>query len=81
VRTGPDRAGEEGNLPVFSDRIDAGGYRDRRGAGKHIGLRFSDHDIYVNVAGGILFYQTGIDLPLAWFVFARTGLGFPAGRP
>jgi len=42
---------------------------------KHIGLRFSDQDIYVHVAGGLRISETGSDLPLALALYsARTGL-------
>ncbi len=64
---------------VFSDRIDVG--RVSRIAAvleKHADLRFSDQDIYVNVAGGIRLSETGIELPLAMALYsARTGLSFP----
>jgi len=66
---------------VFSDRIDAG--RVSRIAAvleKHLGLRFSDQDIYVNVAGGIRLSEVGIELPLALALHsARTGLPVPIG--
>ena len=66
---------------VYSDRIDPG--RVARVAAvleKHAGLRFSDQDIYVNVAGGIRLSEVGIELPLAMALYsARTGLPFPAG--
>jgi DNA repair protein RadA/Sms len=64
---------------VFSDRIDSN--RVSRTAAvleKHIGLRFSDHDIYVNVAGGIKLSEVGIELPLAIALYsARTGIALP----
>ncbi len=66
---------------VFSDRIDAG--RVSRIAAvleKHLGLRFSDQDIYVNVAGGIRLSEVGIELPLSLALYsARTGLPVPVG--
>ncbi len=66
---------------VFSDRIDAG--RVARVAAvleKHVGLRFSDQDVYVNVAGGIRLSEVGIDLPLALAIYsARSGLPVPVG--
>ena len=66
---------------VYSDRIDPG--RVSRIAAvleKHAGLRFSDQDIYVNVAGGIRLSEVGIELPLAMALYsARTGLEFPDG--
>jgi len=51
---------------VFSERIDAG--RVSRMAAvleKHLKVRFSDQDIYVNVGGGIRIGEVGIELPLA----------------
>ncbi len=61
---------------VYSDRIDAA--RVARVAAvleKHAGLRFSDQDIYVNVAGGMRLMEPGIDLALALALYsARTGL-------
>jgi DNA repair protein RadA/Sms len=64
---------------VYSDRIDPG--RVSRIAAvleKHINLRFSDQDVYVNVAGGIRLSEVGIELPLAMALYsARTGLAFP----
>jgi DNA repair protein RadA/Sms len=65
----------------FSDRID--NRRVSRVAAvleKHLGLRFSDQDIYVNVAGGMRIQDVAIDLPLALALYsARTGLTLPAG--
>lgn len=47
---------------------------------KHIGLRFSDQDIYVHVAGGLRISETGADLPLALALYsARTGLPLKQG--
>ncbi|MDR1315254.1 MAG: DNA repair protein RadA, partial [Spirochaetales bacterium] len=64
---------------VYSDRIDPG--RVSRIAAvleKHVNLRFSDQDVYVNVAGGIRLGEVGIELPLAMALYsARTGLAFP----
>ena len=51
---------------VYSDRIDAA--RVSRAAAvleRHAGLRFSDQDIYVNVAGGLRIIDTGAELALA----------------
>jgi DNA repair protein RadA/Sms len=66
---------------VFSDRIDAA--RVSRIAAvleKHVGLRFSDQDLYVNVAGGMRLSEPGIDLALAAALYsARTGLALPSG--
>ncbi len=61
---------------VFSDRIEGG--RVSRVAAileKHLDLKFSDQDIYINVAGGIRIGETAIDLPLALALSsARTGV-------
>ncbi|MDR1374927.1 MAG: DNA repair protein RadA [Treponema sp.] len=66
---------------VFSDRIDSA--RVSRIAAtleKHLGLRLSDHDLYVNVAGGIRITEVGVELALAASIYsARTGLSLPAG--
>jgi DNA repair protein RadA/Sms len=66
---------------VFSDRIDSA--RVSRIAAtleKHLGLRLSDHDLYVNVAGGIRITEVGVELALAASIYsARTGLPLPAG--
>lgn len=65
---------------VFSDRIDSA--RVSRIAAtleKHLSLRLSDHDLYVNVAGGIRIADVGVDLALAASLYsARTGLPLPA---
>lgn len=65
---------------VFSDTIDTS--RISRIAAtleKHTKLRLSDHDIYVNVAGGIRITEVGLDLALAGALYsARTGLPLPA---
>ncbi|MBN1686703.1 MAG: DNA repair protein RadA [Spirochaetales bacterium] len=61
---------------VFSDRIDSS--RVSRVAAileKHLSLRFSDQDIYVNVAGGLRIGEVGIELPLAFALYsARTSI-------
>lgn len=67
----------KGSLPrVFSDKIDHA--RVSRVAAvleKHIGLRFSDQDMYVNVAGGMRLREPAIDLALALALYsARTGI-------
>jgi DNA repair protein RadA/Sms len=66
---------------TFSDRID--NRRVSRVAAvleKHGGLRFADHDLYVNVAGGIRIQDVAIDLPLALALFsARQGIATIAG--
>lgn len=65
---------------VFSDRIDAA--RVARVAAvleKHLSIRLSDHDLYVNVAGGIRIAEVGAELALAAALHsARTGLALPA---
>jgi len=64
---------------VFSDRVDSG--RVSRVAAvleKHVNLRFSDQDIYVNVAGGIRLAEVGVEAPLAVALYsARTGRPVP----
>lgn len=74
-------AGKSSLSRVFSDRVDAA--RVSRVAAvleKHVGLRFSDQDLYVNVAGGMRLTEPGIDLALAAALYsARTGLALPAG--
>ena len=66
---------------VFSDKIDSG--RVSRVAAtleKHLNLRLSDQDLYVNVAGGIRITEVGVELALAAALYsARTGLALPAG--
>jgi DNA repair protein RadA/Sms len=65
---------------VFSDRIDSA--RVSRVAAtleKHLNLRLSDHDVYVNVAGGIRIAEVGVELALAGAIYsAKTGLPLPA---
>lgn len=66
---------------VFSEKVDS--RRVSRMAAvleKHVGMRFSDQDIYVNVAGGIRIDEVAVDLPLAVALYAaRSGLSVPAG--
>jgi DNA repair protein RadA/Sms len=65
---------------VFSDRIDSA--RVSRVAAvieKHLGLRLSDQDLYINVAGGIRITEVGVELALACAIYsARTGIPLPA---
>jgi DNA repair protein RadA/Sms len=65
---------------VYSERIETG--RVSRIAAileKRMGLRFSDQDIYVNVAGGMRLVEPGIDLALACALFsARSDTALPA---
>ncbi|MDR0598362.1 MAG: DNA repair protein RadA [Treponema sp.] len=66
---------------VFSDRVDSA--RVSRVAAtleKHLNLRLSDHDLYINVAGGIRIAEVGAELALAMAIYsARTGLALPRG--
>lgn len=65
---------------TFSDRVDS--RRISRVAAvleKHLGVSFSDQDIYVNVAGGIRIGEVGVELPLALALYsARSGVPIPA---
>ncbi|MCD6397025.1 MAG: DNA repair protein RadA [Spirochaetaceae bacterium] len=64
---------------IYSDKIDNN--RVSRIAAvleKNLNLRFSDQDIYVNVAGGMKLNEVGIELALACALYsARTGIAFP----
>jgi DNA repair protein RadA/Sms len=66
---------------VFSDRVDSA--RVSRVAAtleKRLNLRLSDHDLYINVAGGIRIAEVGVELALAMAIYsARTGLALPRG--
>jgi DNA repair protein RadA/Sms len=56
---------------VFSERIDSS--RVSRMAAvleKHLKVRFSDQDIYVNVGGGIRITEVGVDLPLCLSLYS-----------
>jgi DNA repair protein RadA/Sms len=66
---------------VFSDKIDTGRVsRVAAALEKHLSLRLSDQDLYVNVAGGIRISEVGVELALACALYsARTGLALPAG--
>lgn len=45
---------------------------------KHLHLRFSDQDLYINIGGGLKINEVGIDLPLALALYsARTDLPIP----
>ena len=65
---------------VFSDKIDSGRVsRISATLEKHLGLRLSDHDLYVNAAGGIRITEVGVELALACALYsARTGLALPS---
>jgi DNA repair protein RadA/Sms len=64
---------------IYSDRIDSG--RAARVAAvleKHLGARFSELDLYVNVAGGIRIAEVGVELPLALALYsAKMGVPLP----
>ena len=66
---------------VSSDKIDS--TRVQRVAAvieKHLGLVFSDQDIYVNVGGGLRITEPAVDLPLALaLISARTQRPLPPG--
>jgi DNA repair protein RadA/Sms len=66
---------------VFSDRIDSSRVsRVAASLEKHLGIRLSDQDIYVNVAGGIRIAEVGAELALGCAIYsARSGLALPAG--
>jgi DNA repair protein RadA/Sms len=65
---------------IYSDRIDSG--RVARMAAvleKHLGLHLAEHDIYVNVAGGIRVAEVGVELPIALALYsARISSPLPA---
>jgi DNA repair protein RadA/Sms len=65
---------------VFSDRIDSARVsRVAASIEKHLGMRLSDQDIYINVAGGIRITETGADLALACAIYsARANMPLPA---
>ena len=70
----------KGNISrVFSDRVDnARVSRIAATLEKHLGIRLSDHDLYINVAGGIRINEVGVDLALAACLYsARTGISLP----
>jgi len=66
---------------VFSDRLDS--RRVSRMAAvleKHLGVHFSDQDIYVNVAGGMRIADVGVELPLAMALYsAHSDKPLPSG--
>jgi DNA repair protein RadA/Sms len=66
---------------IYSERIDAGrALRIAAVLERHVGLRFSDQDVYINVSGGIKLTETGIDLPLALALYsARLDMALPPG--
>jgi len=65
---------------VFSGSIEANRVsRVAASLEKHLGLRLSDQDLYVNVAGGIRINEVGIELALAAAIYsARTGISLLA---
>ena len=66
---------------IYSDRIDSG--RVARVAAvleKHLGVRLSELDVYVNVAGGIRIGEVGVELPVAMALYsAKSGTPVPEG--
>ena len=66
---------------VFSDKIDSARVsRVAAALEKHLSLRLSDQDLYVNVAGGIRITEVGVELALACALYSgRSGLALPAG--
>jgi DNA repair protein RadA/Sms len=64
---------------VFSDRLDSARVSSVAAVlEKHLGLRRSDQDLYVNVAGGIRINEVGVELALACVLYsARTGIPLP----
>jgi DNA repair protein RadA/Sms len=66
---------------VFSDRIDSAKVsRIAATLEKHLAIRFSDQDLYINVAGGIRIAEVGVDLAMAAALYsARTSLPLPVG--
>ena len=64
---------------VYSDKIDSARIsRVSAVLEKRIGLRFSDQDIYINVAGGIRLTESAIDAAVAAALYsARTDLPVP----
>jgi DNA repair protein RadA/Sms len=65
---------------VFSGSIDSARVsRIAAALEKHLSLRLSDQDLYVNVAGGIRITEVGAELALAASLYsARTGIPVPA---
>ena len=65
---------------IFSEKIDSSVIsRVAAILEKHCRIKFSDHDIYVNVAGGIRIRDVGIELAIALTLYsARTGIPIPA---
>jgi DNA repair protein RadA/Sms len=64
---------------VFSGSIEANRVsRTAAALEKHLALRLSDQDLYVNVAGGIRITEVGVELALAAAIYsARTGIALP----
>jgi DNA repair protein RadA/Sms len=65
---------------VFSGSVDSARVsRVAAALEKHLSLRLSDQDLYVNIAGGIKIHEVGVELALAAALYsARTGLPVPA---
>ena len=64
---------------VYSDKIDSARVaRVAAGLEKRTGIRFSDQDLYINVAGGVRLTESSIDAALAASLYsARTDLSIP----
>lgn len=67
------------NNRVYSDRIDARQIsRISAVLERHLRLQFSNHNLYVNVAGGIRISEPGLELALALSLYsAYTGITMP----
>jgi len=65
---------------VFSDKIDSAKIsRISAALEKHLNVRLSDQDIYINVAGGIRITEVGVELAIACALYsARSGIALPA---
>jgi DNA repair protein RadA/Sms len=72
---------KSGYTRVYSEKIDAS--RVSRIAAvieKHLHIKLSEYDIYINVAGGIRLGEVAIELPLALAIYsAVTGKALHAG--
>jgi len=64
---------------VFSDRIDARMVSKAAAVlEKHLNIRLTDYDIYVNVAGGLQVKEVGVELPLCLALYsARLSVPLP----
>jgi len=64
---------------ISSERIDSNRVsRIAASIEKHLGLRLSDQDVYINVSGGVRVHEVGVDLAIAAAIHsARTGVSLP----